>query len=80
MSFINSREVNLDLRKQTIPRGAIIVYWGTVAPAGFLLCNGATYSSVDYQKLANALSITATSFTVPNIAAPVAGTAYILKT
>lgn len=70
---------NKDARKRLIPVGGIIVWWGTTAPDGFLLCNGTSYSAVDYPRLAEQQNIFSGSFTVPNIAAPVAGTAYIIK-
>lgn len=72
-------EFNRDARKRLIPVGGIIVWWGTTAPDGFLLCNGTSYSAVTYPKLAEQQGISTGSFTVPNIAAPVAGTAYIIK-
>lgn len=78
--FTAMPDMNKDARLRMLPRGGIIVYWETTAPDGFLLCDGASYSATDYRKLCEALEITTTTFTVPNIAAPVAGTAYIIKT
>lgn len=78
-SFTSSPELNRDVILRVIPRGGIILWWGTTAPEGFLLCNGGVYSAVDYIKLSNAIGNTTATLTLPNIAAPVAGTAYVIK-
>lgn len=78
-TFTSLPDVNYDARLRLVPVGGIIVYWSTTAPDGFLLCNGASVSAVDYPKLALAKGQLNGTLTLPNIAAPVAGTAYIIK-
>lgn len=77
--FTSLPDLNKDARKRLVPIGGIILWWGTTAPDGYLLCNGTVYSSVSYPKLALTQGVTTGTFTVPNIAAPVAGTAYVIK-
>lgn len=47
----------------TVPTGAISAFWGTTAPTGWLLCNGASFSVVTYPALAALLGGT----TLPNL-------------
>ena len=48
---------------QAMPVGVITAYWGTVAPANWLLCDGTSFSSVTYPALAAHLGGT----TLPNL-------------
>lgn len=51
----------------TAPVGTVVAYAGVTAPAGWLLCDGATYQRSQYPALAAVLGATATSFTVPDL-------------
>lgn len=66
-------DLNRDAVLRLIPRGAIILWAGTTAPDGFLLCNGAAYSQVSYYKLFQVIGTTyggsGGTFNVPNITA-----------
>lgn len=57
---------------QIVPSGVIQQYAGTTAPAGYLLCNGASFSSVTYGNLANVVDDTygthsGTTYYLPNL-------------
>lgn len=63
----------------------MIMAWGSaVAPAGWKLCNGAVYNSVDYPTLAELFKTTPTAaqFNVPNFntSSSTTGLTYIIKT
>ena len=51
----------------TAPVGTVVAYAGVTAPAGWLLCDGATYQRSQYPALAAVLGVTAASFTVPDL-------------
>nr|DAS93264.1 MAG TPA: tail collar domain [Caudoviricetes sp.] len=51
----------------TAPVGAVVAYAGATAPAGWLMCDGATYQRSQYPALAAVLGATATSFTLPDL-------------
>jgi microcystin-dependent protein len=76
-------QFNRDARLRLIPRGGIILFGTTTAPDGFLKCDGTTYSQVSYYKLylviGTAFGGSNGTFQVPNISAPLAGTAYCIK-
>jgi len=46
-----------------LPVGVITAYWGTAAPAGWLICNGSSFSAATYPALAAFLGGT----TLPNL-------------
>lgn len=75
----------LRLLGQTQP-GTIVIYGGSTAPNGTLLCNGAAVSRSTYANLFGAVGITfgagdgVTTFNIPNIAAVVAGARYYIYT
>ena len=57
---------------QIVPAGVIQQYAGTTAPAGYLLCNGASFSSVTYGDLATVVGDTyqahsGTTYYLPNL-------------
>lgn len=57
---------------QIVPAGVIQQYAGTTAPSGYLLCNGASFSSITYPDLAAVVGDTyqahsSTTYYVPNI-------------
>ena len=49
------------------PIGSILPFVGKVAPAGWLICNGASYKTASYPTLAALMGATADSFNVPNL-------------
>lgn len=65
-----------------VPPGTILEFGGTVAPAGYVLCDGSEYDQTKYEDLYKALGTffggTATTFNVPTIAA-VNGRSWIIK-
>ena len=55
-----------------VPSGTVLAWPGTIAPSGFLLCDGSVYSTSSYPNLAPVLSSTfggngITSFAVPDL-------------
>lgn len=50
------------------PIGAVVEYSATPAPDGWLLCNGASYSTDRYPRLSLVLGSAGPTFTVPNVA------------
>lgn len=64
--------------------GMIIAWGGTIAPPGWVLCNGAQYNNADYPVLAGLFNTDPTSaqFNVPNIntSSSTTGLTYIIKT
>ena len=61
----------IPVRSQGVPAGSILPFGGTVAPRGFLLCDGTSYSATQYVALFNAVGYTfggsGTSFNVPSL-------------
>lgn len=60
------------VKNALIPPGTILPYGGTSPPAGFLLCDGTSYSRADYGALHNAIgenfgSSDSTKFNVPDL-------------
>lgn len=51
----------------SVPTGTILPGMWKSAPKGFLLCNGATYPTSQYPKLASVLGATGSTFKVPNL-------------
>ena len=51
------------------PTGTIIMYGGASAPAGYLACDGTTYTRATYPDLATVITgnTTDVSFSVPNL-------------
>lgn len=49
------------------PAGTVVAYAGVTAPAGWLLCDGASYQRSQYPALAAVLGATAASFSVPDL-------------
>lgn len=49
------------------PAGTVVAYAGVTAPAGWLLCDGATYQRSQYPALAAVLGATGENFTVPDL-------------
>ena len=43
--------VNTTIKKNSVPVGTIIMYWGTTAPTGYLVCNGQSITESKYPKL-----------------------------
>jgi microcystin-dependent protein len=54
----------------SIPVGTIVMYLGTTAPTGWLLCNGSTYTRTLYPALFSVVSVTYGSTTGANFAVP----------
>lgn len=52
---------------QAIPAGTMHVFGGSVVPSGYLLCDGASYSTATYPALSAALGSAGPNFTVPNM-------------
>ena len=50
-----------------VPVGTIVRYAGSVAPTGWLLCNGASYSRVRYPVLSRIIGGSGDTFTLPSI-------------
>lgn len=54
-----------------VPSGGIVAYGGTVAPPGWLLCNGSSYATTDYPALFTAILYTfggaGANFQVPDL-------------
>lgn len=51
----------------SVPTGTILHGMWKSAPKGFLLCNGATYPTSQYPKLASVLGATGSTFQVPDL-------------
>lgn len=49
------------------PVGTVVAYAGVTAPAGWLMCDGATYQRSQYPALAAVLGVADASFTVPDL-------------
>ena len=59
------------VQEALVPAGTIVAYGGTTAPAGWLLCNGASKTRTDYVALSTAIGTafgtsSATTFNVPD--------------
>lgn len=52
---------------EVMPTGTILSGMWKTAPKGFLLCDGATYQTSQYPKLASELGATGDTFNVPNL-------------
>lgn len=52
---------------EVMPTGTILPGMWTTAPKGFLLCDGTTYQTSQYPKLASVLGATGDTFIVPNL-------------
>ena len=52
---------------EVMPTGTILPGMWQTAPQGFLLCDGATYQTSQYPKLASVLGATGDTFKVPNL-------------
>ena len=52
---------------EVMPTGTILSGMWKTAPKGFLLCDGATYQTSQYPKLASVLGATGDTFKVPNL-------------
>ena len=68
-----------------LPPGLMIIYASGTVPRGALVCNGQSVDRGRYDRLFNLIGITfgsvdATHFNVPNLAAPLAGTFYVITT
>jgi len=55
-----------------VPTGAILAWYGTIAPTGFLLCDGTIYPNTAYPNLSSLLGLTfggdgITTFAVPDL-------------
>jgi len=55
------------LTSGTSPTGSVIAFAGIAAPSGWLMCDGATYSSTQYPDLAAVLGVLSGNFTVPDL-------------
>jgi len=60
--------------------GSCILFAGTTLPTGTLLADGSLYNVSAYPELAKVLGATGSTFNVPNIPAPVAGTKWVIVT
>ena len=64
--------------------GTCVLFAGTTLPPEVLLCNGAVYNTSVYPNLFNVIGYTyggsGSTFQVPNIAAPVTGTKWVIVT
>lgn len=76
LSDLQMRVTLLERRAQGgagVPAGAITVFAGPTAPAGWLLCNGAAVSRANYPTLFSVIGTTygagdgSTTFNVPNV-------------
>ena len=56
-----------DSLNEVMPVGTILPCMWQTAPKGFLLCNGATYQTSQYPRLAGILGATGGTFKVPNL-------------
>lgn len=70
---VTSAKLAAGVLSQFIPAGTILPFGGTVAPSGFLLCNGQTVSRTDYSDLYAAIGDNfgngngSTTFHVPDL-------------
>lgn len=69
----------------TSPPGMVRLWGSSSIPSGWLLCNGASYSRTAYAGLFAVIgttygSTTSSTFKVPSISSPQAGTVYAIKT
>lgn len=72
--WIDTSEGNEDsivVAGDTLPIGTIIPYFDSVAPTGWLMCDGKKYSKFDYPELyeiiSHTLEVTGTEFVVPDL-------------
>ncbi len=80
MSLTSLPDLNRDAVLRLLPVGSIIAWWGTTPPDGFLLCNGAVLSAIEYRRLSSVRGNTTPTLTLPNIADLATGTVkYIIK-
>jgi microcystin-dependent protein len=50
-----------------VPTGAVMPFAGAAAPAGWLICDGASYAYTAYPALATVLGVASGNFNVPNM-------------
>jgi microcystin-dependent protein len=58
---------NIGGRIDALPVGATTHFFGTVAPNGWLFCDGATYNVADYPDLGAVMGAAGSTFTVPDM-------------
>ena len=72
LDLVTYRDAEISPLVQQSPSGTITAYGGSVAPAGWLLCDGASYLKQSYPKLYSAISTAfgtadSTHFNVPDL-------------
>jgi len=70
--LINKGQCDAGATFADVPQGSVVVFGTTTVPAGFLLCNGASYLRTDYPALFSAIGVLhgsadSTHFNVPNM-------------
>jgi microcystin-dependent protein len=65
-------QIQAPLPSAAVPTGGIVMYGGTVAPAGWLMCDGTSYTRTTFQDLFNVIGVafgsgSGTTFNVPDM-------------
>ena len=68
LRYLHDRGIDTDdALQQSPPIGSQVKHDGSVAPAGWMKCNGASYPQSRYPVLAASYGVTSGSFNVPSV-------------